>query len=58
MARAVVPKDQKAIPAHISLPAPLIAKTRKIACNQGKSLSGFMRELLMAHLAALEEAAQ
>jgi hypothetical protein len=50
MPRALVPANKKAVPAHISLPLPLIQKARKIATTQGKSLSGYMRELLMNEL--------
>lgn len=50
MARATVPENKKAVPAHISLPLPMIQKARKIATAQGKSLSGYVREILLKEL--------
>jgi len=50
MARAKIPDNLKAVPAHISLPYPMIQQLRKIATPQGKSLSGYVRELLLKEL--------
>lgn len=50
MARAKTPDNKRSVPAGVSLPLPLINKARKTASTQGKSLSGYIRELLMKEL--------
>ena len=50
MARKKTPISKLASPVSISIPKDIKTAAARMACEQGKSLSQFVKELLMANL--------